>query len=270
MTSPAAAPQRRVVHCMGTVFSFDVRDPGVSVEVLDAAEAWLHSVDARYSPYKEDSVVSRLARGELTPGGTDDEVRWVLDRCAALQRETGGSFSAYYAGRLDPSGFVKGWAIERASDLLAAAGSHNHSVNGGGDVQCVGEAAPGQPWRIGIVDPRDRRQILAVVSARDLAVATSGTAERGVHVLDPHTGRPPRGLLSVTVAGPRLGVADAYATAAFAMGERARDWLAALPGHLAYVVAEDGSTWSSGETGRESGGGPTACQPASASSVTNP
>ena len=237
--------QRRVVHCMGTVFSFDVRAPGVADAVLDAAESWLHFVDATYSPFKEQSVVSRLVRGEITPAACSDEVRWVLDRCAALQRETAGYFCAYYADRLDPSGFVKGWAIERASEMLTAGGSRNHSVNGGGDVQCAGEASPGQPWRIGIADPRRPGGLVAVASGRNLAVATSGTAERGAHVLDPHTGVPPTGLLSVTVAGPRLSVADSYATAAFAMGAAARDWLERLDGYVGYLVAADGGTWAS-------------------------
>lgn len=230
---------------MGTVFSFDVRPPGVAPDVLDAAAAWLEFVDATYSPFKQDSVVSRLARGEIAPGDCSDEVRWVLDRCEALRRETGGYFSAYYGGPLDPSGFVKGWAIERAGDLLRTAGSRNHSVNGGGDVQCAGEAAPGRPWRIGIADPRHPGEVSAVAVGRDLAVATSGTAERGAHVLDPHTGLPPYGLLSVTVAGPRLSLADAYATAAFAMDAAACDWLEDLDGYAAYVIAGDGTAWAS-------------------------
>ena len=237
--------QRRVLHCMGTVFSFDIRPPGVAPDVLDAALAWLEFVDATYSPFKQDSVVSRLARKEILLADCSDEVRWVLERCAELQRETDGYFSAYYADRLDPSGFVKGWAIERASDLLRAGGSRNHSVNGGGDVQCIGEAAPGQPWRIGIADPRRPRELIGVAVGRDLAVATSGTAERGAHVIDPHTGRPPSGLLSVTAAGPRLSVADAYATAAFAMGAAACDWLEGVDGYAGYVLASDGATWAS-------------------------
>jgi FAD:protein FMN transferase len=69
-----------------------------------------------------------------------------------------------------------------------------------------------------------------VLAGRDLAVATSGAYERGAHVVDPRTGRAPRGVLSVTVAGPDLGTADAYATAAFAMGLDGPAWTATLGG----------------------------------------
>jgi thiamine biosynthesis lipoprotein len=244
MTTALALPQRRVERCMGTVFSIDVRAPGVDPSVIDDVVRWLHWVDATFSPYRADSAISRLDRGELKLADCDREVREVLERCAEVEVATGGFFTARPAGRLDPSGFVKGWAIERAGDLLSAAGSRNHCVNGGGDVQCAGHARADEPWRIGIVDPTDSSRVLATVRGTELAVATSGTAERGNHILDPHTSRPSRGLLSVSVIGARLSVVDAYATAAFAMGAQCRDWLAEVPGIDALVVFADGRTWS--------------------------
>ena len=69
--------------------------------------------------------------------------------------------------------------------MLTAAGSVNHCVNGGGDVQCAGSAAPGQPWRIGITDPLRPDEFAGVVAGIDLAVATSGRAERGAHISSP-------------------------------------------------------------------------------------
>ncbi len=136
---------------------------------------------------------------------------------------------------------VKGWAIERASDLLAAHGSRNHAVNGGGDIQMAGESAPGQPWRIGITDPHRAGTVLTVVAGRDLAVATSGMAERGAHILDPRTGAAATGLASVTIVGRRLTLVDAYATAAYAMGEGALDWIENLTGFEGLVVLADRS-----------------------------
>lgn len=236
--------RRRVVECMGTVFSFDVREPGVDERALDDAVGWLHLVDATFSTYRPGSDISRLARGELELADCRPEVGEVLRRCAELAGETDGYFSMRARGALDPSGLVKGWAIEKASFLLLAAGSTNHCVNGGGDVQCAGDAAPGRPWRVGIVHPTQAGMLAAVVAGTGLAVATSGTAERGAHVLDPHTGRPPYGLASVTVVGPRLADADAYATAAFAMGPGARDWLEDLPGHEALVITDAGAMWT--------------------------
>jgi thiamine biosynthesis lipoprotein len=169
----------------------------------------------------------------------------VLAECARLETSTGGYFSATAAGTLDPSGFVKGWAIERASDILVAHGSTAHCVNGGGDVQCVGDAAVGRPWRIGIAHPLRRGALAAVVVGSGLAVATSGTAERGGHVVDPHTRIPATELASITLVGTHLARVDALATAALAMGHDARTFVAELDGIEAFAVAADGSTWAS-------------------------
>lgn len=248
MTAPTAAPVRHVEHVMGTVFTLDVREPGVPAAAVAEVVTWLHAVDATFSTYRADSEVSRLGRAELALDSCSDDVRAVLARCAQLSDETGGYFSARPGGGLDPSGYVKGWAIERASDLLRAAGSRNHSVNGGGDVQCIGSPEPGRPWRIGIAHPLRPGALSAVVAGapgQDLAVATSGTAERGAHVLDPHTGRPPQGLASVTVVGRRAADVDAYATAAFAMGLGALVWLAGRTDLHSRVVLADGRSWSS-------------------------
>lgn len=234
---------------MGTVFSFDLRPPYASTAVLEGVVAWLHRMDATFSTYRHDSDISRLARGDIMVDGCAPEVREILDRCERLREVTGGCFSAYASGALDPSGLVKGWAVERAAAMLRRAGSRNHSVNGGGDVRLHGGPGPGRPWRIGIADPLRPGSVGAVVAGRDLAVATSGTAERGAHVIDPRTGRPATSLASVTVVGPDLTTADAYATAAFVMGDAARDWIEEQPGYEAYAVAADGRTWTTSRLG---------------------
>jgi thiamine biosynthesis lipoprotein len=238
------APTRRLLRTMGTVISFDLRSP-VAVGALEAACAQLCRADELFSTYRAASEISRLRRGELELGECAPEVREVLGQCAELAERSAGFFSAYPDGQLDPTGLVKGWAVERASDLLRAAGSTAHCINGAGDVQCVGAAAAGQPWRIGIAHPLRPGELVAVAVGRDLAVATSGTGERGAHILDPHERRPPSGLASVTVVGRRLGEVDALATAAFAMGRAAPDWLRELDGMHSFVVFADGSTWSS-------------------------
>jgi FAD:protein FMN transferase len=239
-----ATAQRRVVECMGTVFSFDIRSPGVDGAALEQAVQWLHWVDRTFSTYRTDSQVSRLGRGECGLADCAPEVSEVIAECERLSADTGGYFSMYAHGVLDPSGLVKGWAIERASDLLAEAGSTNHCVNGGGDVQCAGDASPGQPWRIGITHPLQPGQLAGIVVGTGLAVATSGTAERGAHVVDPHDGAAAQGLASLTVVGANLARVDAYATAGFAMGAAAREWIEDLPGHEAFAVRPDGRTWS--------------------------
>jgi thiamine biosynthesis lipoprotein len=130
------------------------------------------------------------------------------------------------------------------SDLLSEAGSTSHCVNGGGDVQCVGDAGLGNPWRIGISDPRAAGKIATVVAGTDFAIATSGVEQRGAHVIDPHTGRPVTGLLSLTMVGARLTETDVYATAGFALGHRAREWVESLTGYQAFAVTDEGGTWS--------------------------
>jgi thiamine biosynthesis lipoprotein len=206
----------------------DVRDGAVDVE---PAFAWLRRVDALFSTYRADSEISRLGRGELLLSQCAPEVDEVLTRCAALREETGGYFDVRAGGTLDPSGLVKGWAVAGAAERL---GAHRAFINAGGDI-----ATRGGPWRIGIRHPIERSRLAAVLEVSDLAVATSGEYERGRHVLDPHTGRPPEGLLSVTIVGPDLATADAYATAAFAMGAAGPEWTATLDGYDALCITAD-------------------------------
>ncbi|MEV6194478.1 FAD:protein FMN transferase [Streptomyces sp. NPDC051920] len=228
---------------MGTVFSFDVRggEPAAVRAALEEAVAQLHRVDEVFSTYREDSQISRLARGEVTVEECDPQVAEVLELGAEAERLSDGWFSTRYEGRLDPTGIVKGWAAERAALHLAAAGASGVSVNGGGDVQLCGVPGPHRPWRVGVSDPLRPGALAAVVSAAgvdELAVATSGTAERGAHIVDPRTGKSAvTDLVAVTVVGPRLTWADAWATAAFAMGSRAGlDWLESLPDVEALLI----------------------------------
>ena len=232
---------------MGTVVSFDV--PGCAGEPggpagqiggpLGQAVRWLHWVDATFSPYRDDSDVSRFGRGVLPLADCAPELAEVLQACAAISARSSGYFTTTPGGMFDPSGYVKGWAIERAAAMLTAAGSAEHSVNGGGDVQCVGERL----WRVGIADPMRPGRLALVVAGRNFAVATSGVAERGPHIIDPYTGQPPVGLASLTVVGATLAETDAYATAAFAMGSAARDWVESLDGYEALAITAAGMTW---------------------------
>ncbi|WP_153454604.1 FAD:protein FMN transferase [Streptomyces smaragdinus] len=239
---------------MGTVFSFDVRggEEAAVRAATDEAVALLHRVDEVFSTYREGSQVSRLARGELALADCDPEVAEVFALAAEAERISEGWFSARYAGRPDPTGIVKGWAVERAAELAAAAGATGVNLNGGGDVQLLGVPGPDRPWRVGVADPLHPRQLAAVISAAGaarLAVATSGTAERGRHIVDPRTGRPAEtDLVSVTVVSPSLTWADCWATAAFAMGsKRAPDWLESVPETEALLItADDGVRYTKG------------------------
>lgn len=241
---------RHVEQVMGTAVSIEIADdrpaPELRALIADVC-AWLHEVDARFSTYREDSEVSRMRRGELTATDCSDDLRHVLSACADLWRDTDGYFDAYAGGPLDPSGYVKGWSVEVASERLLAAGCVNHYINAGGDIRMRGHHPDGGPWRVGIRHPWEPDKVSWVLAVTDGAVATSGTYERGNHVINPRTGRPARGLRSVTVVGPSLTLADAYATAALAMGEPGLTWLAKLAtdGYDSAVVTDDGRAFSS-------------------------
>ncbi|MGW6404668.1 FAD:protein FMN transferase [Streptomyces sp. NPDC055134] len=238
-----AAGLHRVVHTMGTVFSCTVRDAPTPHlrRALDHAELLLHHVDAVFSPFRQDSAVSLIRRGESVPRPWQGEVREVSALCDDARERTGGWFTARHSGVFDPSGLVKGWAVERAADLLREAGAEHICLNGGGDIQLHGG-----PWRVGITHPFLPRTLAAIVESTHgpLAIATSGTAERGCHIVDPRTGAPPaQALASLTVMCQSLTEADTLATAAYAMGSGARPWLDELPGVTAFAVTPNGSSW---------------------------
>jgi FAD:protein FMN transferase len=235
------APGPRIEHVMGMPVIVDVRDGLAGDRAVDAVFDWFQWVDETFSTFKPGSEICRIDRGELRPDEAHADVREVLSRCDDLARETGGYFDvrASASRQLDPSGLVKGWSVDRAATLLEDAGATSYAINAGGDLRLRGGAWPADCWRIGIQHPLRRDRIAAVVEARDLAVATSGAYERGEHVFDPHTGAAPGGVLSVTVTGPDLGTADAYATAALAMGARGARWAATLDGYEAMTILAD-------------------------------
>jgi thiamine biosynthesis lipoprotein len=200
----------------------------VMAPVPAPAFAWFAWVDATFSPFRADSQISRIGRGELPVLDTHPLVREVLARCESLRAATDGYFDARHSGALDPSGLVKGWAVDRAAALLRGRRVY---IDAGGDVLVRGGG-----WRVGIRHPRERHLLAAALNVDQLAVATSGAYERGEHIVDPHTGGAPAGVLSVTVVGPDLATADAYATAAFAMGEAGPDWTARLRGYEAMTI----------------------------------
>jgi thiamine biosynthesis lipoprotein len=244
--APAPSPPRRsrVEQVMGIPVSVLLRGPGArddaSSLAVDRMYAELRRLDALFSTYREQSEIRRLDRGELDLADCSPEVRDVLDLCAQATAQTDGLFDAYLptedgAVRLDPSGLVKSWAVEHAARFLPEDPGMDFCVNAGGDV--LARCAPGRtPWRVGIENPRDRSRILAVAEVSNGAVATSGTAARGLHLVDPRSGLRPDGLGSVTVRGPSLMVADVWATAGFVRGAEALSWLARQAGYAALVV----------------------------------
>jgi FAD:protein FMN transferase len=251
---PLEQPRRGfVAQIMGLPVSVHVRGPAArGPEVEAAVEALfdaLRADDALFSTWKPDSEVSRIRRGDLLLANADPRVRHVAALCEEAARRTGGSFDAWLPRAdgvrvFDPTGLVKGWAVEQGTAglvrRLAELGPHDVLVSAGGDVLVHCERTDTPDWRVAIEDPRDRTRTLLVVPLRRGAVATSGTAARGEHILDPATGAAPADLLSATVVGPELTWADVYATAAFVRGASVLTWLSELTGHAGVVVTTDG------------------------------
>jgi thiamine biosynthesis lipoprotein len=252
-----SAPDRivRVEHLMGTVVSVDVRDAVSAAEATPALErffASLRDVDHRFSPWRTDSEISRIADGRLAEVDSSPDVRWALAACDHLAAMTGGAFDARGHdpnGRLDPSGFVKGWSVEEAAWHLTDAGLRNFAINAGGDVAVHGTPDPanrdGPGWRVGVRNPERIDAIAAVLEVRDSAIATSGLYERGEHIRDPRTSLAADSYRSFTVVGPSLAWADAYATAGLVMGRDGLSWVASHPGYGAIAITpEDDLLWT--------------------------
>ena len=246
---------RRVEQIMGMPIVIDVRDEQIPKAAMEEAFGWLRWVDETFSTYRDDSEISLLNGGELAEADCDPAVGEVLAACRALRERTGGAFDAEAAARMpavrarlgrvrpgavEPAGYVKGWAISGAWDRLAAAGARNAIVEAGGDMLVRGRAAPGRRWRVGIQHPDEDAAMAAFLELTDLAVATSGAYRRGDHIVDPSTGSPPRGVRSVTCVGRDVAVADALATAGYAMGADGAEWLARQPDVEALVIGDDG------------------------------
>ena len=242
--------QRRVEHLMGMPISVALR--GRHAASAAGLEAWhavidqLRHVDETFSTYRRDSIINRLDRGELTIAECPAEVSEVIELGRQAERVSNGAFSimlpAGEGRRLDPSGVVKGWAAQRASEFLAALDDTDFCLSAGGDTVCHTADPDREAWRIGIEHPLDSKTLIAVVPIRSGGLATSGTAHRGAHLIDPRTGKSPSGVASVTVIASSLTWADIDATAAYVQGRDAARWLQTRTIRSALVVWADGTT----------------------------
>jgi thiamine biosynthesis lipoprotein len=251
-----------VEEVMGTAVVLDLRwapgeEPARAEEAVVESVRWLHEVDRVFSTWRSDSDVSRLRRDEIGLGSCQPIVRAVVLLCVRARRMSAGWFDPWrMPGGFDPTGLVKGWAAREAVDRMAGLGVRHVSVNAGGDVCVAGSASGLDPggWTVGVTDPQRPHTLLAAVTLSDGAVATSGGYERGPLAIDPFTRATVAPLLSATVVGPDLAIADALATAATAAGEQSIAWLDAAAGYEAMIVLPDGgvrttSAWSGAVAG---------------------
>jgi thiamine biosynthesis lipoprotein len=219
----------------------------ISDAILSEIFDYCRAVDERYSTYKSTSEISRINAG-LPKSKWSAEMRDIFRRCEITKSQTRGYFDPVQPdGTLDPSGIVKGWAVQNAAERLRRKGVTDFSVDAGGDIAVRGDSPSGGEWRIGIRNPFDRDQIVKVVGLRDQGIATSGTAIRGQHIYDPIEHKSLDNIVSLSVIGPNVYDADRFATAAFAMGREGISFIENLKGFEGYMIDKDGiATMTSG------------------------
>lgn len=225
----------RVRRIMGTSAAISV--PAGWEDVIEPAFSRLEWVDRTFSVYRPDSQISRIGAGDLPLADAHPLVQRVLDECERLEEATNGWFLPRAPERrrpLDPSAYVKGWAVDLVIDDLIAAGVGSGFVSAGGDVAVIGERPDGSPWRAGIRSP-DASELAAIVGIVDGAIASSGAYERGDHIW----GRNRSDYFGVSVVGPSLGTADALATALYADGGADLSWFADFGLYGTVVVHDD-------------------------------
>ncbi|MGN8025124.1 FAD:protein FMN transferase [Microbacterium sp. 22242] len=242
---------------MGTVASAHVLTaravPGaaLSARIADAQAAALdelQELDALFSPFRPDSQISLLRDGAPAPGALDPRILEVSAACERLASASAGRFDARRQGWFDPTGYVKGWAVERAArrhlaPLLAEDGVVAAGLSAGGDMQLFTAPGADWTWTVGIADPLHRGELRAQV-----AVRTSGTAERGAHIIDPRSGLPVADAPTATVIAERLSDADAWATVAVVAGFDDLTWLRGAPDTSGMLISPDGRVrrWAHG------------------------
>ena len=249
--------KRYEIHVWGTVLYLDLGSDSITESSMDAAvedvKLFVYEVDEVFSTYKDHSFVSRLRRGEIEIAKCPEDLQEVWQLCVLARDITYGAFDPWaVAGGFDPSGYVKGWAADRVAQILLGAGCKNVQVNAAGDLTLRGglnEKGVAGPWKIGVVNPDNRQEVLRIFEITDGAIATSGTYERGAHIFDPNTGTIAIGAKSATVLGPDGGLTDALATALMVAGEDGAGWFAQpeLAEYSAWVIdRHSGGAWGVG------------------------
>jgi thiamine biosynthesis lipoprotein len=216
---------RHVFFTMGTAVSVDLPGVASASRPLAAVEEIFDEADRRFSLYREDSELSRIASGSLALMASSAGLRRTYAEALLWRNETGGAFTPHRPdGIVDLNGIVKAEAVERAGGALDDAGFADWCINAGGDILCRGMQADGVPWTLGIADPADRHALLCSIALHDdrRAIATSGSAERGDHIWR-------RGSLEAaefvqaTVVANDIVTADVLATAIVSGGSASLD-----------------------------------------------
>ena len=232
---------RRTENIMDMPISLEIVDVDAQESDIQDIFTFFHQIDEQFSPFKSTSEVSRLNDGTLGKKEMSQDMQDVLELCEKTKLETNGFFNIQHGDMYDPSGLVKGWAIQQAAELLHEKGFHHFFVDAGGDIQVSGKNAEGSSWRVGIRNPFNHQQNIKILELDGKGIATSGTYSRGQHIYNPFS--PDKDLekiVSISVIGPNVYEADRFATAAFAMQDNGIYFIESLPGFEAYAIDRNG------------------------------
>lgn len=192
-------------------------------QIVNEIDKYLQNVEEKFSPFSTESLVSRHTDlGEdLQDSFFDLEYQEVYSRSLIAKKETQGLFDPFFDGKYNPTGFVKGWAIENAfmkyikpliDNNIIEAGA----INGAGDIQVGTRHDSNFSWEIGIENPEDKEKIIAKYSIKNGAVATSGLSKKGQHIKSDNE----INHVQVTVVGTNLSDVDVLATAGVVANEK--------------------------------------------------
>ena len=192
-------------------------------QIVYEIDKYLQNVEEKFSPFLSESLVSRHTDlgEELQDDFFDIEYQEVYSRSIIAKKETQGLFNPFFDGKYNPTGFVKGWAIENAfmkyikpliDNNIIEAGA----INGAGDIQVGTRLDNNFSWEIGIENPEDKGKIIAKYSIKNGAVATSGLSKKGQHIKSDND----INYVQVTVVGTYLSDVDVLATAGVVSDEK--------------------------------------------------
>ncbi|HFI0240094.1 TPA: FAD:protein FMN transferase [Streptococcus suis] len=187
----------------------------LSLEIL----AELERLEEKFSAFRPSSLVCRFQDGDRSVL-LDQEFQEVFALAEMAYQETDGAFDSYYKGIYDPTGLVKGWVIEKIFQnklhpYLQHPDVEAVCLNGGGDMQFATKEASSFVWKIGIENPENLQEILAVFTVKNGAIATSGYSKRGQHI------QAKNDLQQITFMDSSLTRADVWATAGLSIPENA-------------------------------------------------
>jgi FAD:protein FMN transferase len=225
----------------GEVFALILRSLRISALTQGAFDITYGSIDKRF--WNFDTTMTALPDAETAR----QSVRLINYRNIVLNPDDNTVFLREPGMRIGFGGIGKGYAADRAKQLLISRGVVAGVVNAAGDLTTWGNQPNGNPWTIGIADPDSRATAFSRLTISNLAVATSGNYEkyaiingkRYSHTIDPRTGYPVTGLKSVTILAPNAELADALATPVMVMGQHVGIDLINQLNHVGCIIVDD-------------------------------